>query len=286
MTLAPALAPAGAAPSCSTLLASAYRRLSALCDALCLELAEPRAPAGQGWIDGAELASRPELLDAFLDEEDRRIRERYAVTARPDVVASRALHGLLWSAALLMSGPWYLERRVPRLRPAQFLLRRTGNGCAVVPGGFSCLPDDPAAGLPGVRVVPGPESLRAELRAAVADHVRPVLAAIGPRARRGPRALWGMVTDDLVSGIWYLGRMLGEEERAVREAGDLLPGAVGPYPGGAAFRRLTGRTGDAYPTRTRTGCCLFYAIRPAEPCVTCPRTDEAERLRRLEGTPF
>ncbi|WP_414617058.1 hypothetical protein [Streptomyces clavuligerus] len=149
MTLAPALAPAGAAPSCSTLLASAYRRLSALCDALCLELAEPRAPAGQGWIDGAELASRPELLDAFLDEEDRRIRERYAVTARPDVVASRALHGLLWSAALLMSGPWYLERRVPRLRPAQFLLRRTGNGCAVVPGGFSCLPDDPAAGCPG-----------------------------------------------------------------------------------------------------------------------------------------
>ncbi|MER6912597.1 (2Fe-2S)-binding protein [Streptomyces sp. NPDC000594] len=282
MTLAPALAPAGAALSCSTLIASAYRRLAGVCEALPLEIAEPCTATAQGWIDGAELAARTDLLDAFLDGEDRRIRERYALTARPDVVASRALHGFLWSSALLISGPWYLERRVPRLLPAQVRISRAGDRCAVVPGAFSCLPDDPAAGLPGVRVVSGEESLRDTLRAAVADHVRPLLAAIGPRVRRGPRALWGMVTDDLVSGIWYLGRMLGDEERAVREAEALLPGAVGPYPGGAAFRRLTGREGDSYPTRTRMGCCLFYAIRPAEACSTCPRTDDTERLRRLE----
>ncbi|GLF93321.1 (2Fe-2S)-binding protein [Streptomyces yaizuensis] len=284
MTLAPVLTSAGAALSCSTLLSAGYRRLTALCEALQLEIADPHAPAAQGWIDGAELALRPELLDAFLDGEDRRIRERYGTRARPDVVASRALHGFLWAAALVISGPWYLERRVPRPRPDQLWVSRTGDRYAVVPGGFSCLPDDPAAGLPGVRVMSGEASLRDELRAAVADHVRPLLAAIGPRVRRGPRALWGMVTDDLVSGIWYVGRVLGEEDRAVREAEALLPGAVGPYPGGAAFRRLTGREGRSYPTRTRMGCCLFYAIRPAEACATCPRTDDTERLRRLEGT--
>ncbi|GAA2248260.1 (2Fe-2S)-binding protein [Streptomyces amakusaensis] len=284
MTLAPALAPAGAALSCSTLLASSYRRLARLCEALDVVVAEPHAPAGQGWVDGAELACRPELLNAFLDAEDRRIQDRYAHTARPHVVASRALHGFLWSAALLMSGPWYLERRVPRLRPDQVRLSRTSDAYAVVPGAFSCLPDDPAAGLPGVRVLADEESLRAELRAAVADHVRPVLAAAGPRLRRGPRALWGMVTDDLISGIWYVGRMLGEEDRAVREAGELLPKAVGPYPGGAAFRRLEGSDGQSYPTRDRMGCCLYYTIRPAEACATCPRTSDAERVRRLEET--
>ncbi|MFF8955530.1 (2Fe-2S)-binding protein [Streptomyces sp. NPDC014894] len=284
MTLAPALAPAGAALSCSTLLASSYRRLARLCEALDVVVAEPHAPAGQGWIDGAELATSPELLNAFLDTEAHRIQDRYAHTARPDVVASRALHGFLWSAVLLISGPWYLERRVPRLRPDQVRVSRTRSAYAVVPGAFSCLPDDPAAGLPGAVVVSGEESLRDELRTAVADHVRPVLAAIGPRLRRGPRALWGMVTDDLVSGIWYAGRMLGDEERAVRETGELLPGAVGPYPGGAAFRRLTGRDGQTYPTRDRMGCCLYYTIRPAEACATCPRTSDAERLRRLEGT--
>ncbi|MER5766520.1 (2Fe-2S)-binding protein [Streptomyces sp. NPDC001985] len=284
MTLAPAPAPAGAALSCSTLLASAYHRLARLCAALDVVVAEPHTPAAQGWVDGAELACRPELLDGFLAAEAGRIQSRYDHTARPDVVASRALHGFLWSASLLISGPWYLERRVPRLRPDQVRISRTSESYAVVPGAFSCLPDDPAAGLPGVRVVAGEEALRAELRAAVADHVRPVLAAIGPRLRRGPRALWGMVTDDLVSGIWYLGRMLGDEERAVREAGELLPGAVSPYPGGAAFRGLVDRDGRSHPTRTRMGCCLFYTIRPAEACATCPRTGDAERLRRLEGT--
>ncbi|MCM2389847.1 (2Fe-2S)-binding protein [Streptomyces albipurpureus] len=282
MTLAPAPAPAGAALSCSTLLASSYSRLATLCEALQVEVAEPHSPAAQGWIDSAELACRPELLDAFLDAEACRIHERYEHVARPDVVASRALHAYLWSACLLISGPWYLERRVPRLRPDAVRVSRTSESHAVVPGSFWCLPDDPAAGLPGVRVSKDEEALRDELRTAVADHVRPLLTAVAPRMRRGPRSLWGMVGDDLVSGIWYLGRMLGDEERAVREASEVLPGPVGPFAGGASFRRLTGGDGRSYPTRNRMGCCLYYTIRPAEACATCPRTSDAERLRRLE----
>ncbi|AVZ77860.1 iron-sulfur protein [Streptomyces lunaelactis] len=278
----PSLTPAGPAVSCSALLASTYRRLTALCRALDVDVAQPCAPAGQGWVDGAELAYRPELLDAFLDTEAVRIQNRYAHTARPDVVASRALHGYLWSVCLLMAGPWYLERRVPRIRPGDVHVSRTADAYAVVPGGFACLPGDPAAGLPGARVLPHEEALRGELRAVVADHVRPLLAALGPRLRRGPRALWGMVGDDLVSGIWHLGRTLGEEERAVREAGELLPGPVPPFPGGAGFRQLAGSDGQSYPTRTRLGCCLYYTIRPAQACGTCPRTCDAERLRRLE----
>ncbi|MFI6289162.1 (2Fe-2S)-binding protein [Streptomyces sp. NPDC051018] len=282
MSLAPA--PTGAALSCSTLLASTHHRLAAHCGTTPrIEVARPRRPAGQGWIDGAELAYHPGLLDAFLEAERGRIRERYGHSARPDVVASRALHGYLWAACLLIAGPWYLDRRVPALAPADVRVSRTTDALAVVPGGFTCLPEDPAAGLPGVRVVVDEEALRAELRAAVASHVRPLLAAMGPRLRRGPRALWGMVGDDLVSAIWHLGRRLDEEERAVTEAGRLLPGPVAPFLGGADFRRLTGREGRSYPTRTRMGCCLYYTIRPAEACATCPRTCDGERLRRLEG---
>ncbi|MFJ6567927.1 (2Fe-2S)-binding protein [Streptomyces sp. NPDC091292] len=283
MFLAPAPAPAAPAVSCSTLLAATYRRLVGLCPALDVTVAHPASTVGQGWADSAELAYRQELLDGFLDAESARIRDRYAHTARPDVVASRALHGYLWSAALLVTGPWFLERRVPRLRPQDVRVSRTRDAYEIVPGGFACLPDDPAAGLPGVRVLPDEAALRAEVRAAVADHVRPLLAAIGPRLRRGPRALWGMVGDDLVSGVWYLGRMLGDEERGVREAGALLPGPVHPYPGGADFRALAARDGRHHPTRTRLGCCLYYTIRPAEACGTCPRVCDTERLRRIEG---
>ena len=35
--------------------------------------------------------------------------------------------------------------------------------------------------------------------------------------------------------------------------------------------------------RPRLGCCLHYTIRPAEACLTCPRTGDDERLRRLAG---
>ncbi|MGW7417617.1 (2Fe-2S)-binding protein, partial [Streptomyces sp. NPDC054863] len=131
------------------------------------------------------------------------------------------------------------------------------------------------------RVVADEEALRAELRAAVADHVRPLLTAVRPHARRSPRTLWGMAGDDLVSGIWYLGRMLGQEERALQAATALLPTAVPPFPGGADFRRLTTPDGSRHPTRTRLGCCMYYTLDSAQACATCPRTCDAERLRRL-----
>lgn len=283
MLLAPAPAPAGAALSCSTLLTASYRRLAAQLTTRHIEVAPPRSPAGRGWTSGAELAYQPALLDAFLAAEAKRIEERYAHAARPDVVASRALHTCLWAACLLISGPWYLDGRVPLLRPEDVRFGHRPGDLAVVPGGFVCLPEDPAAGLPGVRVVPDQQSLDHELREAVASHVRPLLAAVGPHLRRGPRALWGMVGDDLVSAVWYAGREMGEEERAVAAASRLLPGPIAPYLGGADVRRLTGRDGRSHPTRTRMSCCLFYTIRPDQACGTCPRTCDAERLRRLEG---
>ncbi|MDI9884366.1 (2Fe-2S)-binding protein [Streptomyces sp. HNM0645] len=282
MTLAPVY-PHASVVSCSTLAGSVFRRLTVLCPALEADVAEAGSRTPQGWADGAELAARPEFLDALVTAETLRTERDHGRTPRPDVAASRALHDYLWSVGLLMSGPWCLERRVPRIRPEGVRVSLTTGAFSVVPGGFACLPGDPAAGLPGVRVLPHEEALRAELRAGFADHVRPLLTAIAPRVRRGPRALWGMAGDDLVSGVWYLGRMLGEEERGVRAAAELLPEPVPPFPGGADFRRLAGREGRSYPTRTRAGCCLHYTVRPAEACGTCPRTSDAERLRRLEG---
>jgi hypothetical protein len=193
------------------------------------------------------------------------------------------LHRLLWSTCLLLSGPWYLERRVPRLSQEDVRISRRDEACQVVPGGFACLPGDPAASLPGAVVLPGEEALRQELRSAAADQARPLIAALGPRMRRGPRALWGMAEDDLVSGIWHLGRVTGEEEQAVVAAGELLPAPVPPFPAGAGFRRLRGGDGTSYPTRTRAGCCLFYAVAPGQACATCPRTGDADRLARIDG---
>ncbi|WP_030937864.1 (2Fe-2S)-binding protein [Streptomyces sp. NRRL S-646] len=262
-------------------LGDVYRRLADVCAALDVRVAET---SGQVGVTAAELASDRTALDAFVDAEAARIHDRYDVAVRPAVAASRALHDYAWSVGVLIGGAWYLERRVPRIRPEDLRLDLATGAYEITPGTeLACLPGDPVASLPGVLTVPQEDQLRAALRMAMADHMRPLLSAIGPVARRGTRSLWGMVADDLVSGIWYLGRMLGQESDAVRAATEVLPIAVPPYPSGADFRHLTAENGQRHATRTRTGCCMFYAIRPAEACVTCPRTPDAERLRRLQN---
>ncbi|MBV1940144.1 (2Fe-2S)-binding protein [Streptomyces sp. BV286] len=284
MTVALETPSTGAATTVSGLLTTAYRQLAEVCEALTVRVADPTAPFTRTGLSGAELTKDHGALDAYLLAEHSRIRTRYDHTPRPDVAASRALHDYAWSVGLLMSGVWYLTGRVPRVRPEDVRIDLASGMFEISPGpDLACLPGDPASTLPGVLTVPHEEALRAELRVAVADHMEPLLSAIAPHVRRGPRALWGLVTDDLVSGIWYLGRMLGREPDAVRAATALLPSAVAPFPGGADFRHLTGSDGRQHPTRTRMGCCLYYTIRPAEACATCPRTGDAERLRRIEG---
>ncbi|MFJ8041888.1 iron-sulfur protein [Kitasatospora sp. NPDC096147] len=247
-------------------MAGTLRTLTGLCPGLRLHPVEPGAVGGPGpgpgggWVPYAQLADRVEDLIAG---EATRIAEQFGVVPRSHVAASRFLHHYLWSACLLLSGPWYLAGRIPEIDPAGLWTAPATGDLAFRPGGW-------ADGGP------------AELRAAVAGHVTPVLEAFGPHLKRGPRALWGMVTDDLASGIWYLGRQLGQEEQAVRTAEAVLPGATAPFPGGADFRRLPGTEGRTHLTRTRLGCCLYYAVDPPAACLTCPRTSDAERVARLE----
>ncbi|WP_105973146.1 (2Fe-2S)-binding protein [Streptomyces geranii] len=272
------------ATAAARVLGGAYQRLTDVCEVLTAQVAEPGLTGPQAGVTGAELTDSPDALDAFVEAEAARIQERYGHSARPHVAASRALHDYAWTVGLLMSGVWYLERRVPRIRPEDVRLDLATGVYKITPGSYlSCLPDDPAAVFSGATALPHEDALRTELRSAVADHMAPLLTALGPIARRGSRALWGLVSDDLVSGIWYLGRVLGREGDAVRAATELLPSAVSPYPGGADFRHLTDSSGHRHPTRTRAGCCLHYTIRPDEACSTCPRTCDSERLRRLES---
>ncbi|MFF5493964.1 (2Fe-2S)-binding protein [Streptomyces aquilus] len=263
-------------------LGDVYRRLAGACAALDVRVAH--GGGAQGGVTAAELVTDRAALDAFVEAEAARVHDRHGVRPRPDVAASRALHDYAWTVGMLTGGPWYLERRVPRIRPEDLRLDLASGTYTITPGNeLACLTGDSVADRPGVLTFPQEEQLRARLRMSLAAHMRPLLAAIGPVARRRSRALWGMVSDDLVSALWYLGRTLGQEGAAIRAATEVLPVAVPPYPTGAAFRHLTGADGRRHPTRTRTGCCMFYAIRPAEACSTCPRTGDAERLRRLEN---
>ncbi|SEP74969.1 FhuF 2Fe-2S C-terminal domain-containing protein [Streptomyces sp. yr375] len=261
-------------------LGDVYRRLTGLCDVLAVDVLD--VTDGRTGVTAVDLTKDQEILDAFVDAEADRIRDRHGAAVPRHVAASRALHDYAWSVALLTSGPWYLERTVPRIRLEDIGLDLATGAYTITPrADLARLAGAPQTGRPGVRTVPHEEALRAELRSAVTDHMAPLLAALAPVARRGSRALWGMVGDDLVSGLWYLGRVLGSEEDGMRAATAVLPDGLSPYPAGADFRYLTDEHGGRHATRTRSGCCMFYAVKSAEACLTCPRTTDAERLRRL-----
>jgi hypothetical protein len=278
-------------PVRSSAVADAYARLTEVFPGLTVTELGPGQPAprGGGWIAAAALAEGGADLDAFLAWDDAQVVRDYGQKARPDVIASFGLHRYAWPACLLITVPWFLHRRVPRYPVTHVSYDRTAPGLsigrlAVRPAGFACLPGDPAAALPGARVVDGEEVLRAEVRAAVAEHLEPVLAGFGPRMRRRGRALWGMATDEVVEGLWYVAHLLGEQERARHELELLLPGATKPYVGSAAFRELTGPDGERLPTRDRASCCMFYTVRPEDTCATCPRTCDADRVAKLTAT--
>ncbi|MFD8419585.1 (2Fe-2S)-binding protein [Streptomyces sp. NPDC059466] len=279
---ADATARPGARPAPSA-LTDAYTRLTEVVPALSVTELEPgeAAPEGDGWAGAARLAAGGPELDAFLAWDEAQIVRDYGQRARPDVVATFGLHRYAWPACLLITVPWFLERRVPRFPVEHVTFQRTLGRMAVRTGEFACLPDDPAATLPGARVVPDEEALRAEVRAAVAEHLEPVLGGFGPRMRRRGRALWGMATDEIAEGLWYVAGLLGEEERGLRELELLLPGTTRPYVGSAAFRELARPDGGTLTTRDRASCCLFYTLRPDDACVTCPRVGDVERVAKL-----
>jgi hypothetical protein len=290
MLLSTAIRPAdrtvmdAAAPrTVATVLAESYDRVAeALPWITFLTLGPDEAlPEGGAWAGAAALARDPEALDRYLAWDREQVLRDHGRPGRPDVVAGFGLHRYAWPACLLFTLPWFLHRRVPYLPVERVAHDREHGRIAARPAGFACLPGDPAASVPGARVVRDEEALRAELRAAVAEHLEPVLGAFGPVIRRRGRGLWGMATDEITEGLWYVGTLLDEERRAMRELEALLPGTAKPYAGTPAFRELTGPRGESLTTRDRVSCCLFYTLNPSDTCVTCPRTCDEDRVAKL-----
>ncbi|MFF0295831.1 iron-sulfur protein [Kitasatospora sp. NPDC004614] len=251
----------------SQVLHGSWRRLTKVFPGLRIHPAAPRT--GAGWTTAAALATDPAALDATIAFDERLGLELYGTPTRPDVTAGFSLHRYAWPAALAFTLPWFLERRVPVLPVERVSINRATGELTARPTAFHCLPDDPAADRPNALVVPDRPALDAALRTALADHLAPVLHAFRPRVRRGPRTLWALATDDVVDGLWYLATLLGEEPRAVAELTALLTAdaSSAPFVGPPGFREEGG-----HRTRTRVGCCLFYTVRPAEPCFSCPRS--------------
>ncbi|MFE9421654.1 iron-sulfur protein [Kitasatospora sp. NPDC006697] len=260
--------------------ATAHAAFTRVFPDLRIRLTAPPRPA-PGWTATGDLLASAALRARLVAAETRRTELRHGAAPRPDVAAGFWLHRLVWPLGLLLSLPWLLDARVPLLPADRLAHRHPARGgpaeLAVLPGApvrFACLPDDPRAGHPAAVPVPDRAALDRELRTAFAAQLDPLFTALAPQLRRGPRTLWGLATDELTEGLWFAAGLLGRERQAVEALSALLPGTgtTAPYTGGAAFRRT-----PAGPCRTRVSCCLFYTVRPTDPCTGCPREQRPAR---------
>nr|WP_073480294.1 (2Fe-2S)-binding protein [Streptoalloteichus hindustanus] len=254
------------------------------------------ASAGDGagsdqWVRCADLLANPAGFLTWRERLGSWLAATYDLTEVPErTTAGYVLSWYLHVPAVLGATLFHTARRVPSLRPEDLAFRVADgrahpDGVALLAGGFACLPDDPAAGLPDSTVVADEQALAALLRARYVGHAARFVAAFGPTARFGRRMLWAAATDALDGAAWLAGRALHDEGGGVANAALLLPDARDvtsgdPLTSGSTLCAVTDATGRTAWTRRRESCCFHYVLPNAEACVTCPRVSDEERARR------
>ncbi len=246
-------------------LAGTYTALTVASPVLNIDT-EPRDGA-DGWFSAQSIASNADVVAALVDREQQRITETHGVAPPRWIAATWALHRYAFTAVAALTGPWYLEQRVPVISLPHTAFHPTERRLSVARiERLHCSASDPLAGEAVADIASDPEDLAVRLRTTVADRLAPILNAFRGETRRGDRALWGLAADELADSVWHIGRVFGTEDAAVAAVTRLLPHAIGRFPGGARFIR-----GPHGWCRTQLSCCLYYAVRPAEQCAGCPR---------------
>ncbi|MER6468612.1 (2Fe-2S)-binding protein [Streptomyces collinus] len=130
-----------AIPAAASPLSAAYARLAGTGAGPAVTVPGPAdpLPRGDGWLTTAGLARGGCDLDAFLARDEAQALRDYGRPARPDVAARFGLHRYAWPASLLITVPWFVHRRVPRLPVTHVSYDRVAGRMAVRPASFACL---------------------------------------------------------------------------------------------------------------------------------------------------
>jgi ferric iron reductase protein FhuF len=181
------------------------------------------------------------------------------------------------------------ERRVPDVAPGNltigFAPEGTVHELALAVPRFAVLPDDPAAGHPDATVLADVEALRDWLRVRLVDgHLADLMPLLQVRTRRGPRALWGTVSDMCAGVLVSLAQAEGSVEAMARSDAEshAFLSAGPPLIAGPPLRPVVHADRVAVGWQRLT-CCLAYRLPDHGLCTSCPCIDSCERERRLRA---
>jgi hypothetical protein len=241
-------------------------------------------------IECMHALSDPGFFSRWRELADQQLAEKYAhAPGDPPVPEmTTAAYVLRWYLAIpsyLGGLLFYSARRVPSLAPRQLSFRlnlAALQEVALRPGRFWCLPGDPDAGHPDARPVPDEAALGAVLRRQVIAHATRFLTAYGPQVRFGRRTQWAAVSDALDSALLLAGRSFGSPQTGASDARLVLADGGKPLIAASKICQITDEHGRTHWIRRRSSCCFLYALPGiGHPCASCPRVNEAERIRIL-----
>jgi hypothetical protein len=248
-------------------------------------------PLEDGWQPAAALL---DPVSPLLDEGLRRVVRDHPGAERR-VAGSFFIGDYAWYIASGAVAAFLAERRVPDLAPQNIALRystfrweedgESGEATRIdvrfLSERFAALPDDSAAGSPGVLLLPDGAALREWLRTALEAHIEPLTAVVTDRTRLGRRAQWNLVADAVAAVFLHAGRHVGSERSAVEDGLAVVKAAGSPLRNANTGYITVEAAGHCETFRTRGGCCLFYRVKPGEHCSTCLLRPESERRERL-----
>jgi hypothetical protein len=233
-------------------------------------------PERAGWLDPAALAAPDSGPLASLLE---RFRSSGVASNRRAASASLLLrYG--WGAGFSIAA-YLTSARVPFLRDyAMFfssgaLLKTVW----IRDAQFVGRADDPFAGGPEWIESTTPEVLRERLLQSLVAVTEPIIASQHTWSRFSRHALWAMVTSSWAAQFASVGRQLGDERRAVREAKAVF--AIDPEIARAAPELYEVNDGGLMRTCQKLrSCCLYFKSSGRRFCSNCPIIPEPERLAR------
>ncbi|WP_018347461.1 ferric iron reductase [Longispora albida] len=216
-------------------------------------------PAADGWLPGTAFADGTAIADLLAGP-------RHRWDALPHASATLAWKAYAYWLALPAVLGYTAVRRVPLLHAGNVVVRLSTGKPYVTIGirrlALAVLPNDPAAGQPGVRVLPDEDALLDVFRETLVDqHLAPVLHQIRQQARVGKRPLWGSLASAVAQGVAKAADTLPVD--AVATATQLLD-TFGVSDLVDVERKREG--GLAVQRRT---CCLAFTVSCLKTCSTC-----------------